>query len=296
MLGSGLLQPWHLLVILVIVLIVFGPGKLPDLGQSLGRGIREFKSSIKGDDDEPVDSKLMFTNWLRDHMNGTLADVAAYGLPTLAGANLSRRIGMSDMYGMANDPPPGKHGKELAAWWAASQLGPAFSVGQSMFQGYDEMVNKGNYMKGLEAATPKPIKDALKAYRVATEGVKNSQGKKILADEEIGVDEVVLLALGFNADEVAKAQAAEGSLRGISVQVSERRGRLINDAAKAVLSGDTADALEAIRKFNSKMPRFAINGGDIRPAIQKRMKGDYGTTGVRDRGVAAQFEVPVYGL
>jgi sec-independent protein translocase protein TatA len=33
-------------------LIVFGPGKLPDLGQSLGRGIREFKSSVKGEDDE----------------------------------------------------------------------------------------------------------------------------------------------------------------------------------------------------------------------------------------------------
>jgi sec-independent protein translocase protein TatA len=43
-------QPWHLIVILVIVLIVFGPGKLPDLGQSLGRGIREFKSSVKGEE------------------------------------------------------------------------------------------------------------------------------------------------------------------------------------------------------------------------------------------------------
>ena len=49
---GGLFQPWHLIVILVIVLIVFGPGKLPDLGQSLGRGIREFKSSVKGDDDD----------------------------------------------------------------------------------------------------------------------------------------------------------------------------------------------------------------------------------------------------
>jgi sec-independent protein translocase protein TatA len=48
---GGLFQPWHLLVILVIVLIVFGPGKLPDLGQSLGRGIREFKSSVKGEDE-----------------------------------------------------------------------------------------------------------------------------------------------------------------------------------------------------------------------------------------------------
>ena len=49
---GGALQPWHLIVILVIVLIVFGPGKLPDLGQSLGRGIREFKSSVKGEEDE----------------------------------------------------------------------------------------------------------------------------------------------------------------------------------------------------------------------------------------------------
>ena len=52
MYSGGLFQPWHLIVILVIVLIVFGPGKLPDLGQSLGRGIREFKSSVKGEDDD----------------------------------------------------------------------------------------------------------------------------------------------------------------------------------------------------------------------------------------------------
>ena len=50
MYSGGLFQPWHLIVILVIVLIIFGPGKLPDLGQSLGRGIREFKSSVKGED------------------------------------------------------------------------------------------------------------------------------------------------------------------------------------------------------------------------------------------------------
>jgi len=50
--GAGVLQPWHLIVILVIVLIVFGPGKLPDLGASLGRGIKEFRSSVSGEDEE----------------------------------------------------------------------------------------------------------------------------------------------------------------------------------------------------------------------------------------------------
>lgn len=45
---EGLLQPTHLFFILLIVLIIFGPGKLPDLGRGLGKGIKEFKEALKG--------------------------------------------------------------------------------------------------------------------------------------------------------------------------------------------------------------------------------------------------------
>ena len=45
---EGLFQPMHLLVILVIVLLIFGPKKLGDLGKGLGEGIRNFKSSLSG--------------------------------------------------------------------------------------------------------------------------------------------------------------------------------------------------------------------------------------------------------
>ena len=44
--GGGLFQPAHLLVILVIVLVVFGPAKLPELGSALGDGIRELKRAL----------------------------------------------------------------------------------------------------------------------------------------------------------------------------------------------------------------------------------------------------------
>jgi sec-independent protein translocase protein TatA len=44
--------PLEIGVLLLIALIVFGPKKLPDLGRSLGKGLREFKGSISGDDDE----------------------------------------------------------------------------------------------------------------------------------------------------------------------------------------------------------------------------------------------------
>ncbi len=46
----GLLTPTVAVVVLVIALIIFGPGKLPELGKSLGRGIKEFKSAT--DDEE----------------------------------------------------------------------------------------------------------------------------------------------------------------------------------------------------------------------------------------------------
>jgi sec-independent protein translocase protein TatA len=49
---EGLFQPMHLLVLLGIALLVFGPKKLPELGKGLGDGIRIFKSSIRGDEEE----------------------------------------------------------------------------------------------------------------------------------------------------------------------------------------------------------------------------------------------------
>ena len=49
---EGLFQPLHLLVILVIALLVFGPKKLGELGKGLGEGIRSFKQAVR--DDKPA--------------------------------------------------------------------------------------------------------------------------------------------------------------------------------------------------------------------------------------------------
>jgi sec-independent protein translocase protein TatA len=49
--------PLEIAVVLIIVLIIFGPKRLPELGQSMGRGIREFKNSISGDKQESPEEK-----------------------------------------------------------------------------------------------------------------------------------------------------------------------------------------------------------------------------------------------
>jgi sec-independent protein translocase protein TatA len=44
---------WEILILLLVVLLVFGPKRLPEMGRSLGKGMREFKDSISGQDDQP---------------------------------------------------------------------------------------------------------------------------------------------------------------------------------------------------------------------------------------------------
>jgi len=263
------------------------------LGMPFAGTVFAILGAILGDDDEPEDYRLMYTNWLQNTFPKTMADLLTHGLPSLVGADISKRVGLQDVYGMQSEPPPRLHGKELAAWWAANQLGPVFSVGAGLAQGYDEMINKGNYMKGLEAAAPKPIKDVFKAIRAMTDGVKTGAGKKLIPDDQIGPDDVLMIALGFNPEEISKAQGAERSLRGISTRITERRGKLIRRAAEAILEGDgDSAAMEDIRKFNLRMPRFAIGGRDIKPAVRKILRGESGTTGRRERDVATQYEVP----
>ncbi len=47
---GDILQPTHLLFVLVIALLVLGPKRLPEVGRSLGRGLRDFRGALSGDD------------------------------------------------------------------------------------------------------------------------------------------------------------------------------------------------------------------------------------------------------
>jgi len=51
---EGLFRPMHLLLILFIVLLIFGPGKLPEIGEKLGKSIKSFKKAFS-EKDEPQD-------------------------------------------------------------------------------------------------------------------------------------------------------------------------------------------------------------------------------------------------
>lgn len=52
---GDILQPTHLLFILVVALLVLGPKRLPEVGRSLGRGLRDFRAAVSGEEARPQD-------------------------------------------------------------------------------------------------------------------------------------------------------------------------------------------------------------------------------------------------
>ncbi len=47
---------WELVIILVIVVLIFGAGKLPELGAGIGKGIKNFKNATRGDGNEKLEN------------------------------------------------------------------------------------------------------------------------------------------------------------------------------------------------------------------------------------------------
>ncbi|HUO73679.1 MAG TPA: twin-arginine translocase TatA/TatE family subunit [Solirubrobacteraceae bacterium] len=52
---GDILQPTHLLFVLVIALLVLGPKRLPEVGRSLGKGLRDFRNAMNGDERDTVE-------------------------------------------------------------------------------------------------------------------------------------------------------------------------------------------------------------------------------------------------
>jgi sec-independent protein translocase protein TatA len=59
---GDILQPTHLLFVLVVALLVLGPKRLPEVGRSLGKGLRDFRAAMSGEDQDRVDSAPVQTS------------------------------------------------------------------------------------------------------------------------------------------------------------------------------------------------------------------------------------------
>ena len=59
---GDILQPTHLIFVLVVALLVLGPKRLPEVGRSLGKGLRDFRQAMSGEEHDRVESGMSQTS------------------------------------------------------------------------------------------------------------------------------------------------------------------------------------------------------------------------------------------
>jgi sec-independent protein translocase protein TatA len=107
---NGGVGPLELLLVLGIVLLIFGPKRLPGLGRQLGRGMREFKDSITGDDkgEDDAPPKPVVTRAASEGPAAAEESTAAQTAPPDAAAGADSRTAASEALG--GEPTRGRGG------------------------------------------------------------------------------------------------------------------------------------------------------------------------------------------
>jgi sec-independent protein translocase protein TatA len=99
---GDILQPTHLLFVLVIALLVLGPKRLPEVGRALGNGLRDFKSAINGDEDhhQELTDAPGFENYRADALADEVQD------PSMVAAQPASSVSEPSAVTSPDEPAP----------------------------------------------------------------------------------------------------------------------------------------------------------------------------------------------
>jgi sec-independent protein translocase protein TatA len=70
----GWIGPWEIVILLLVALLVFGPKRLPEMGRSLGKGMRDFKKAVSGEDGDSVKNALSLDYDEEPSMHSSVTD------------------------------------------------------------------------------------------------------------------------------------------------------------------------------------------------------------------------------
>jgi len=191
------------------------------------------------DDDEPFDAEVEYRNWLVDVVGDkTVADVLVKGLPTLLGADLSKKIGSGDLI---PNPDVGnsKNSRDAYKELLASSAGPFLGgILPRWFDGVDFMM-KGDVTRAAESFLPKMLADPVKAWRFGNDGVTTRRGNVMVGADELSSWDLFLQASGVTPMEMSDAYDARNAIENRKQAISSRAQTFKEQWATAFNKGDT---------------------------------------------------------
>jgi hypothetical protein len=245
---------------------------------------------VFGDDDDPMDFETQFKANVIDILGPELGGVVLNGVPGhYLGIDLSSRIGMPDLW--FRSPSRDLQGKDEYQYWLTQTLGATAGLGETLYTG-GSLIYDGDVARGIEMMAPKAIRDLMKSYRYASEGLATIGGDQVLPADEMGYHDIVAQALGFNPARVAETWDRNTALKNAERRVLDERQRLVNKFAMAAMSQDDGaidDAVKAIEKFNAA----PVHGGVAitKDTLQRSLKTRASNSAKREDGVLIRNKI-----
>lgn len=209
------------------------------------------------------DDKYDLTNELRKAIGDEqVANLILRGAPTLVGADISGKVGAGNMLSIM---PFSQADLTTTAgrFEAFGTLigGAAGGMTSRMIDGL-LLMSSGDWYRGLEMTMPKGVSDAMKAYRVANEGMTRRNGDIILPPDEVSALDTLFQAIGVQPVEQTVTYERQNLMKATTQNFTERTTRIKNDYVKAARAGDTegqAEAREAWKKLQDVKRREGVN-------------------------------------
>ena len=241
------------------------------------------------DDDDPFDYEMRFRQGVTEALGPELGGIVLNGAPGhYTGLSLTNRIGMPDLW--FRSPNRDLEGRDEFNYWVLNAAGASVSMLGDLYRGVT-LVRDGETVKGVEAMAPKFVKDQIRAYRYATEGVTDFGGNEVLSVDQMDAMDIVSQSIGFSPAKVSERWDRNTALKNADSRIQKKRSRLLADYALAHKMGDDAmqqEVLGRIKRFN-EYPLHrgkAITPKTIRQSLKQRQR----LSAKRQDGVLIQNE------
>ncbi len=228
-----------------------------------------------GKDDDPFEFKHQVERSILELFGPQIGGMMLKGVPgKITGLDLTSRIGMPDFFLRAPDG-----NKDGRAWWQQLLFNAMGVVPSTIVNTMDgaKMIAEGKQWRGVEMIVPKAVRDIMKAWRFADEGVQNRRGDEVVSRDRLSGWNLISQAIGFTPAQVAEAYERNSRIREAQQQVQKERRELLNQFALAFRINDPttrAAVLERIKVWNARpyARGFQITGDTLRQSLQTRQQ------------------------
>jgi hypothetical protein len=232
-------------------------------------------NALLGDEDDKYDLTSELRKAIGDEQ---VANLIMRGAPTLVGADLSGKVGAGNMLSIQPFSKADLSTPSGIAEYIGTAIGGA-SLGMTtrMIDGLGLMMS-GDWYRGIEQTMPKGVSDAMKAYRIANDGMTRRNGDIILPPDEVSSLDAVFQAIGVQPVAQTVAYERQTQMKETTQNFTERTTKIKNDYVKAARNGDSeaqGEARVAWQKLQAVKRENGVNTSPLSdllkaPAEQKK--------------------------